>query len=75
MKLIINLLFLSLGFLSYGQNESETTCNIDNYRDYIYTPGLHQCDLSEADLILDETLHQANFSGANLVEANFQVRQ
>ncbi len=64
MKLIIALLFLSLGVLSYGQNEA--TCNIDNYRDYIYTIGNHQCDLANA------VLYEADLRGANLYGANLQ---
>ena len=71
MKLIITLLFLSLGSLSYGQNDAETTCNIDNYRDYIYTPGNHQCDLRDANLSRADFFRGANFSYANLFRANF----
>ena len=65
MRLIFTLLFLSLGAFSYGQNEAETTCNIDTYRDYIYTHGNHQCDFRGA------SLRGANFTNANLLGADF----
>ena len=71
MRFIFILLFLSLGALSYGQNEAETTCNIDNYRDYIYTQGEHKCDLSGANLYMAD-LSNANLSGANLYMANLR---
>ncbi len=67
MKLIITLLFLSLGAFSYGQNEA--TCNIDNYKDYIYTPGDHQCDL-EGAFLFRMNLSYANLQGADLQRVN-----
>ena len=67
MKLIITLLFLSLGALSYGQNAS--TCNIYNYKDYIDTPGSHQCYLRGASL-WGANLTEANLRGADLRGAN-----
>ncbi len=81
MKLIIALLFLSFGVLSYGQNEADTTCNIDNYRDYIYTPGNYKCNLRGANLygadlrranLRNANLRLADLRGANLVRANLR---
>ncbi len=71
MRLIIALLFLSLGALSYGQNVAKSTCNIDNYVFYINKPGNHRCDLRYADFS-EVNLIGANFSGANLHKANLR---
>ena len=79
MKTIIVLLFLSLGALSYGQNES--SCNADNFLDFVTQPGQHNCNLRWVNfegLYLFEAnfshadLRNANFSHANLTNADFR---
>ena len=66
MKTIIVLLFLSVGAFSYGQNES--TCNADNFLDFVTQPGKHDCDLQGVNLG-ELYLAGANFSYANLTGA------
>ena len=53
---------------------TQSECNADNYMDFIYTPGVHNCDLREVDFS-EKDLSGANFreailSGANFKEAN-----
>ncbi len=71
MRLIIALLFLSLGALSYGQNEAESTCNINNFRQYINKLGRTNCSLSGVDLS-KLFLAEANFSGATFYFSNLR---
>ena len=40
-------------------------CNIENYKDFINKPGIHNCDLREAKL-QDEDFYFANLKGADL---------
>ena len=46
-------------------------CNIDNYKDFISKPGIHNCDLRGADLRGSQVdLRGANLAGADLTEAD-----
>ena len=73
MNLITVFLFLlTLGALNHSQDEGESTCNINNYRHYIFdTRGGHNCDLRGADLY-GADLRRAKLIGANLTDANMR---
>ena len=58
--------FLFVSALAFSQSE----CNADNYMDFIYTEGTHNCDLREADL-RQKDLSEANFKGADCRGADF----
>ena len=45
-------------------------CNKGNFRDFIYTPGTHNCDLREVDFS-GKDVSGGNFAGANLEGAVF----
>ena len=45
-------------------------CNKSNYEDFIFTPGVHNCDLREVDFS-GKDLSQTNLSWANIEGANF----
>ena len=49
----------------------QSECNADNYLDFIYTPGVHNCDLREVDF-REKDLSGANFKGADCREADFR---
>jgi len=49
---------------------TQSECNADNYMDFIYTEGTHNCDLRGADL-REKDLSGANFKGADCREADF----
>ncbi len=72
MKVIITLLFLSLGALSYGNNilHSIDHYNKDDKPDIKKPRRNPKCDLSYASLH-DVSLHDANFTGRDLSYCNF----
>ena len=63
---------------------SEEECNIENYRDFIYRPGVHKCDLRRVAFrdksfsslfgLIDApaNLSGVNFEGADLTEVDLQ---
>ena len=59
--------FLFMSALVFAQSE----CNESNYRDFIYTPGVHNCDLRGGDF-KGADCREANFAGADLRETNFE---
>ena len=69
MKIIITLLVLSFGSLSYGH---EKICNIDNYQDYVKTKIKHYCDLSNLQWSNAEIMGW-NLYGADLSNAQMSV--
>ena len=69
MKIILILLSLSLGSFATADQSAEVQCNIENYQDFIHKPGVHVCNLREADLT-EEDFRETNLIGAQLQMAN-----
>ena len=49
---------------------TQSECNADNYMDFIYTPGVHNCDLRGIDFS-EKDVSGWNFAGAFLSGADF----
>ena len=79
MKTLFTLLSLSLGSFTYAdvfyfgfserQPLPENPCNTETYKDFINKPGVHLCNLQDADLS-GKMLSEANFKGANFRNAD-----
>jgi len=69
MKTPLLFIFLSLSPFVIAQDQ----CNINNYKDFIYKPGVHRCDLRGADLrevdLTGAYLSYSDLSGADLTGA------
>ena len=71
MKTILILLSLSLGSFATADQSAEVQCTIENYQDFIDKPGLHVCNLQDADL-RGADLFNADLRGADLQYAKLQ---
>ena len=81
--ILLILLSLSLGFFATADQSAEVQCNIQNYQDFIYKHGEHNCYLRWVYfrnrafytlfgfIQIPANLSGANFEGADLVGADF----
>ena len=76
MKTTISWLAILTGLLFIpGRAFAQSQCHVTNYRDFIFTEGIHNCDLSNTILfgvnMWRANLQGANFQGAYLARADF----
>ena len=69
MKKISVLFIVFMPFMAFGQPGASQVCDKENYQEFIYKFGIHNCDLSGTNFV-GADLFRTNLSGANLTNAD-----